>query len=95
MPAPVLIQLRALRTNVVRARFDVAPRALDSASFHDALNPRNWTVTRLGGGYAPPTVRVEVVDGDVRSVDVFVLSDLSADVDYDVVASAVIEGAPP
>ncbi len=94
MPVPVLTRLRATRTNALRASFDVAPRALDQAAFHDALNPRNWAVTRIGGGYAPPVVRAEVVDGELRSIDLYLLSDLAPDAEYDVLASGGIEVAP-
>lgn len=91
MPATVLVEIRPIRTNVLRARFDKPPRAFDPSGYHDALNPRNWLIARIGGGFAPPSVRVDAVDGEPRSVDVLLLSDLDPDVEYDVTASSSVE----
>jgi hypothetical protein len=91
--SPALIAASSVSTNIVRAAFDIAPRAFDWAGYGDALNPRNWTIRRTDGGYAPIAVRVDRL-ADSTTFDVVLLSELAPDVDYDVSASAEIEAAP-
>ena len=90
----MLIAARAVRTNVLRATFDTAPRALDPSGYGDALNPRNWSLSRAtGSGYAPIPVRVDALAA-TTSFDVTVLCALDADVDYALTAAPTIEAAP-
>jgi hypothetical protein len=91
--SPALVAASAFRTNVVRTTFDIAPRAFDWVGYRDALNPRNWTIRRTDGGYAPIAVRVDRL-AHSTTFDVVLLSELAPDVDYDVSASAAIEAAP-
>lgn len=90
MPVAVLVGARAVATNVVRVTFDRAPRAFDPTALHDALNPRNWTVTRLSAAFAPPVIRVDKLD-TATTLDLVCLCALDEDVDYDVIASTAIE----
>jgi hypothetical protein len=94
VPPPALIAARASSTNTIRATFDTSPRALDPAAFHDALNPRNWSLRALPAGYAPPAVRVDPVAGDPARFDVVFLTALHHDADYELAASLAIEPAP-
>lgn len=94
MPAAVLIDVRLVATSVVRATFDRAPRAFDPTAIHDALNPHNWTIAKLSLGYAPPVIRGEPVAGLATAIDLHLLTDLDADVDYDVRAAPAIEASP-
>lgn len=94
MPPPALIAARASRSNAIRASFDAPPRALDPAAFHDALNPRNWTLRALPSGYAPPAARVDADAADAKRFEVVFLTALHADADYDLTASPMIEPAP-
>jgi hypothetical protein len=93
MPIAVLVGVRAIATNVARATFDRSPRAFDPTALHDALNPRNWTVARLGGGFAPPVVRVDKT-GATSTLDLVFLNALDEGADYDVVALSAIEAVP-
>lgn len=58
MPVPILLSMKVIRTNVVRATFDRQPRAVDPAGYNDATNPANWTATRATAGYIPRIARV-------------------------------------
>ena len=92
MPSPALVDVRALRTNAIRAIFDTPPRAFDPSAFHDALNTANWTLRRVAGGYTPPVIRVDAFDAS--TFDIVLLAAIDADVDYDLVAATGIEAAP-
>ena len=94
VPPPALIAARASSSNSIRASFDAPPRALDPAAFHDALNPRNWSLRALPAGYAPPAVRVDADAADPKRFELVFLTALHADADYDLTASATIEPAP-
>jgi hypothetical protein len=92
--SPALIAARASRSNAVRIAFDVPPRALDPAAFHDALNPHNYALRALPSGYAPPAVRVDADPADAQRFEVVFLTSLHPDADYDLTASPTIEPAP-
>ncbi len=94
MPSPALVAARASRSNALRVAFDVAPRALDPAAFHDALNPRNYALRALCSGYAPPAVRMEADAADPKLFEVVLLTALHPDAEYDLTASPTIEPAP-
>jgi hypothetical protein len=89
-----MISVRASRSNAIRASFDSPPRALDPAAFHDALNPRNWSLRGLPAGYAPPAVRVDADPTDPKLFEVVFLTSLHPDADYDLTASPTIEPSP-
>ena len=94
MSPPALIAVRAARSNAIRASFDTPPRALDPAAFHDALNPRNWSLLALSAGYAPLAVRVDADPTDPKRFAVVFLTALHPDADYDLTVSPTIEPAP-
>lgn len=89
MAAASLTHAQMVRANVVRVRFDAAPKASDSAAVDDALNPARYTVTRVGGGAAPLVARVDKVpDSDVL-FDVWLLVGLPALVAFSVTSAGV------
>jgi hypothetical protein len=94
VPPPSLVVARPYRSNAIRASFDAPPRALDPAAFHDALNPRNWSLRALPSGYAPPAIRVDPDATDPKRFDLVFLTSLHPDADYDLTASLTIEPAP-
>lgn len=94
MPPPALIAARASRSNALRIAFDVAPRALDPAAFHDALNPRNYALRALPSVYAPVVVRVDADTADVKRFELVFVTALHPEAEYDLAASPTIEPAP-
>ena len=82
-----------IRTNVVRATFTNAVRNTDPVAYTHAVNPENWTVTHTLGKFSPPVMRCVAVDGDPKSVDLWLMCPLIELDQYDVVAAANVRDA--
>lgn len=87
--------VKLVRTNCLRATFAVAPKAFDSEGAHDARNPANWTLTRLGSsGFCPAIQRIDAVtDPPSLAVDLWLRGEMQPGVAYELLALTAIEVA--
>jgi hypothetical protein len=91
----LLVSTRPIRTNVVRATFDAAIDTTDRRAIGSATNPTNWAIApRIGVAPAPVLARIDAVDGDLASVDLWFASPLVSGVLYAFDASPAILEAP-
>lgn len=83
-PNPISVAaIKQLATNKLRVTLgDVPVFSSDSSEIFGCLNPDNYVLTRVDGAWAPPVIRVDLIDFE-GIVDLTTLTDLVQGVAYD------------